>query len=204
MNPFHALAMRGVSIWLDTLSRELIEDGGLASLMATAAVTGATSNPTIFAKAICGSERYDSRLRDALESGLHDPGGLFLALAHEDVREAAALMRPVYDATRGSDGFVSFECTPDVAYDSAATVAQALEHWDRLNAANVMIKVPATEQGIVAIEELTARGVNVNVTLLFALERYEQAIEAYLRGLEHRVEAGEPLEGIASVASFFV
>ena len=204
MNPIQALTERDVSIWLDTLSRELIEDGGLASLMADVAVTGATSNPTIFAKAICGSERYDALLRDALESGIDDPSELFLALALEDVGDAATLMRPLYDATNGRDGFVSFECTPDVARDSAATVAQALEHWDRLNAPNVMIKVPATEQGMVAIEELTARGVNVNVTLLFAVERYEQTIEAYMSGLERRAEAGEPLAGIASVASFFV
>ena len=204
MNPIQALTERDVSIWLDTLSRELIEGGGLASLMADLAVTGATSNPTIFAKAICGSARYDAHLRSALESGSHDPGELFLALALEDVWDAASLMRPVYEATHGRDGFVSFECTPDVARDSEATVAQALEHWDRLSAPNVMIKVPATEQGIPAIEELTARGVNVNVTLLFAVERYEQTIEAYLRGLERRTEEGKPLTGIASVASFFV
>ena len=204
MNPTHALTERGVSIWLDTLSRELIEDGGLAALMADLAVTGATSNPTIFAKAICGSERYDAHLRDALQLGIHDPRELFLALALEDVREAASLLRPVHDATQGRDGFVSFECTPDVAHDSEATVSQALQHWDRLHTPNVMIKVPATEQGIAAIEELTARGVNVNVTLLFAVERYEQTIEAYLRGLERRAENGERLAGIASVASFFV
>lgn len=204
MSPTKALTDRGVSIWLDTLSRELIEDGGLASLMADAAVTGATSNPTIFSKAICGSDRYDSQLRELLESGIEDPGELFLSLALEDVRRAAALMRPVYEVTGGRDGFVSFECTPDVADDSEATVAQALALWGRLDAANVMIKVPATEQGIVAIEELTALGVNVNVTLLFAVERYEQTIEAYLRGLERRADAGEALAGIASVASFFV
>ena len=203
MNRTAALTDRGVSIWLDTLSRDLLDSGEFARLIAECSVTGVTSNPTIFAKAICGSERYDAHLRDALQSGIDDPSELFLALALEDVREAATLMRPVYEATHGRDGFVSFECTPDVAHDSAATVAQALELWARLNARNVMIKVPATDQGMVAIEELTARGVNVNVTLLFAVARYEQTIEAYLRGLERRAEAGEALAGIASVAAFF-
>jgi hypothetical protein len=162
LNPIQAITERGVSIWLDTLSRELIEDGGLAELMADYAVSGATSNPTIFAKAMIGSDRYDRQLRAALRSGLHDPRGLFLTLALEDVRRAAALMRPLHEAGGGRDGFVSFEVTPDVAYDTDATVAQALELWRRLRAPNTMIKVPATEPGVAAIEELTARGVNVN------------------------------------------
>jgi transaldolase len=204
MNPIQTLTERGVSLWLDTLSRELIEDGQLATLMSEMAVSGATSNPTIFAKAICGSDRYDDQLRTALSAGIEKPEDLFLTLALEDVRRAAALMRPLYQATHRRHGFVSFECTPDVAYDAAATVAQALDLWQRLDAPNVMIKVPATEPGIEAIEELTAHGVNVNITLLFAVERYEQVIEAYLRGLERRVRAGHALAGINSVASFFV
>jgi transaldolase len=204
MDPIQALTDRGVSIWLDTLSRGLVEDGGLAALIAGLAVSGATSNPTIFAKAMIGSDRYDDQLRQAIDSGVEDPHELFLALALEDVRRAAVLMRPVYEASRGNDGFVSFECTPDVAYDSDATVAQALELWRRLHAPNVMIKVPATEPGIAAIEELTARGVNVNVTLLFAIKRHADVIEAYQRGLERRAGTGSPLAGITSVASFFV
>jgi transaldolase len=203
-SPLDALTARGVSVWLDTLSRELIEDGGLADLVDRYSVAGATSNPTIFARAICGSDRYDKQLRAALGAGSGDPRELFLDLALEDVRAAAALLRPVHAASGGDDGFVSFECTPDVAYDASATVAQALELWRRLDAPNVMIKVPGTEPGIAAIEELTARSVNVNVTLLFAVERYEQAIEAYLRGLERRRDAREELGGIRSVASFFV
>jgi transaldolase len=204
MNPIQSLTERGVSIWLDTLSRELIEDGELATLMTDYAVGGATSNPTIFAKAICGSDRYDPQLVALLESRVEEPNELFLELAVEDVRRAAALMRPLHEATRGRHGFVSLEVTPDVAYDSDATVAQALDLWRRLDAPNVMIKVPATEAGVAAIEELTALGVNVNVTLLFAVERYEQVIEAYLRGLERRARAGGALAGISSVASFFV
>ena len=129
---------------------------------------------------------------------------LFLALALDDVRQAADVLRPSYDASDGQDGFVSFECTPDLADDTDGTIAQALELWRRLARPNVLIKVPATEAGIPAIEELTARGVNVNVTLLFSLARYEQVIEAYIAGLERRLEAGERVDGIASVASFFV
>ena len=204
MNPIQALTERGVSIWLDTLSRELIADGHLAQSMAEMAVSGVTSNPTIFAKAIGGSDRYDAQLRRELHAGVNDPHELFLALALEDVRRAAALMRPLHRATRGGHGFVSFEVTPDVAYDADATIAQALELWNRLDAPNMMIKVPATPAGMEAIEELTMLGVNVNVTLLFAVERYEQTIEAYLRGLERRAHRGEPLEDIRSVASFFV
>jgi transaldolase len=201
MNRLEQLQEAGVSIWLDTLSRDLLDSGAFAELIADSAVTGATSNPTIFAKAITGSDRYDDQLRAA---AVHDPQELFFELALEDVRRAADLLRPAYDASAGRDGFVSFECTPDLADDTAGTVEQALELWDRLARDNVMIKVPATETGLPAIEELTARGVNVNVTLLFSIARYEQVIDAYLAGLERRVNAGEPIEAIASVASFFV
>ena len=194
----------GVSIWLDTLSRELLENGDFSELVRDHAVTGATSNPTIFAKAITGSDRYDEPLRAAVAAGTTDLQELFFEIALEDVRRAAELLRPTYDATGGHDGFISFECTPDLAADTQATIAQARDLWERLGPPNVMIKVPATEAGVPAIEELTAGGVNVNVTLLFSVERYEQVIEAYLRGLERRAHAGEPLETISSVASFFV
>jgi transaldolase len=199
-----ALRDAGVSIWLDTLSRELLETGAFAALVADYSVTGVTSNPTIFAKAIKGSDRYDDQIRRLVTSGARDPQTLFLALALDDVRQAADVLRPSYDASDGQDGFVSFECTPDLADDTDGTIAQALELWRRLARPNVLIKVPATEGGIPAIEELTARGVNVNVTLLFSLARYEQVIEAYIAGLERRLEAGERVDGIASVASFFV
>jgi transaldolase len=204
MNRLQALHDAGVSIWLDTLSRELLEDGAFAALIADCAVTGATSNPTIFAKAITGSSRYDDQLRAAVASGLSGPEELFFELALDDVRRAADLLLPAHEASRGRTGFVSFECTPDLADDTEATVEQAVELWDRLARPNVMIKVPATAAGIPAIEELTARGVNVNVTLLFALARYEQVIDAYLTGLERRLSAGRRIDSIASVASFFV
>ncbi len=204
MNRLRQLHDAGVSIWLDTLSRELVDDGGFAMLIADCAVTGATSNPTIFAKAITGSDRYDDQLRAAVAAGVREPQELFFELALEDIRRAADLVRPTYEASDGRDGFVSFECTPDLADDTAATIEQALQLWERLARPNVMIKVPATAAGIPAIEELTFRGVNINITLLFSLARYEQVIDAYVAGLERRVKAGQPVDAIASVASFFV
>jgi transaldolase len=204
MNRLQQLHDAGVSIWLDTLSRELLDSGGFAELVGDYAVTGATSNPTIFAKAITGSDAYDDQLRAVVASGVRDPQELFFEFALDDVRDAADVLRPTYDASEGRDGFVSFECTPDLADDTAATISQALELWNRLARPNVMIKVPATEAGIPAIEELTARGVNVNITLLFSVARYEQVIDAYISGLERRVAAGQPVDAIASVASFFV
>jgi transaldolase len=194
----------GVSIWLDTLSRQLLQSGGFARLIDDLSVTGATSNPTIFANAITGSDLYDEQLRGLASAGVHDTQELFFRLALDDVRAAALLLRPTYDRSGGRDGFVSFECTPDLADDTDATIAQAAELWGRLDQPNVMIKVPGTEAGLPAIEELTRRGMNVNVTLLFSIERYEQVVDAHLRGLSARARAGEPLEQIASVASLFL
>ncbi len=204
MNRLQQLHQAGVSIWLDTLSRELLDSGAFARLIAENAVTGATSNPTIFAKAITGSDRYDNQLREAVAAGIRAPQELFFELALDDVGRAADLLRPVHDASGGRDGFVSFECTPDLADNTEATVTQAMELWTRLARPNVMIKVPATEAGIPAIEELTARGVNINITLLFSIARYEQVIDAYVAGLERRVAARQQCDSIASVASFFV
>ena len=198
------LRAAGVSIWLDTLSRDLLDSGGFAELIRDYGVTGATSNPTIFAKAITDSDRYDGQLRELAASGERDTQELFFSLALDDIRVAAGLLRPVYEDSGGSDGFVSFECTPDLADDTAATIAQATSLWQRLGQPNVMIKVPGTAAGLPAIEELTRRGVNVNITLLFSVERYEEVIDAYLRGLSARADAGEPVDTIASVASFFL
>jgi transaldolase len=194
----------GVSIWLDTLSRQLLESGEFEELIREYSVTGATSNPTIFAKAITTSDLYDDQLRQVSADGERDIQQLFFALALDDVRGAARLLRGAFDESGGRDGFISFECTPDLADDTDATIAQACDLWDRLDRPNVMIKVPGTPAGLPAIEELTRRGVNVNVTLLFSIERYEQVIDAYLRGLTARAEAGEPLDEICSVASFFL
>ena len=204
MNRLARLREAGVSIWLDTLSRELLVTGEFERLVHDFAVSGATSNPTIFAKAITGSDGYDDDLRALAHDGVTDLQELFFALALDDIRAAADLLRPAYDASGGTDGFVSFECTPDLADDTDGTTGQALELWGRLERPNVMIKVPATAAGVPAIEELTARGVNVNVTLLFAVERYEEVIDAYLSGLERRMKDGAAIDHIASVASFFV
>lgn len=194
----------GVSIWLDTLSRQLLQSGEFAELIRDYSVTGATSNPTIFAKAITGSDLYDSELRARADGGQRDLQELFFALALDDVREAARELRSTFEESGGRDGFISFECTPDLADDADATIAQASDLWTRLGQPNVMIKVPGTQAGLPAIEELTRRGVNINVTLLFSIERYGQVIDAYQRGLTARVQDGEPVEQIASVASFFL
>jgi transaldolase len=204
MERLHQLHRAGVSIWLDTLSRDLLTTGEFQTLVDDWSVTGATSNPTIFATAIRGTDTYDAQVRGRLAAGESDPQALFFDLALDDVGSAADILRPVYDASGGRDGFVSFECTPDLADDTDATIDQALMLWGRLDRPNVMIKVPATTAGLGAIEELTARGVNVNVTLLFARRRYDEVIDAYLTGIERRVATGEPVDTIASVASFFV
>ena len=204
MNRLRALHDAGVSIWLDTLSRELLDSGEFTRLISDCAVTGATSNPTIFAKAITGSESYDDQLGAAVAEGTDDAQELFFALALDDIRRAADMLRAAYDESDGRDGFISFECTPDLADDTRATIEQATELWTRIDRPNAMIKVPATAAGIPAIEELTARGVNVNITLLFSLGRYEQVIDAYIAGLERRVAAGERIDAMSSVASFFV
>ena len=205
LNPnLQRLREAGVSIWLDTLSRELLETGGFAGLIRDYGVTGATSNPTIFAQAITGSDRYDAQLRELVAGGEQDQQELFFSLALDDVRAAARLLRPAFAASGGGDGFISFECTPDLADDTKGTIEQATSLWRRLSLPNVMIKVPGTAAGLPAIEELTRRGVNVNITLLFSVERYEQVIDAYLRGLTARADAGEPVDQIASVASFFL
>jgi transaldolase len=194
----------GVSIWLDTLSRELLQSGEFGVLIREFGVSGATSNPTIFAKAITGSDRYDAQMRKLTDAGQHDLQELFFALALDDVRDATRELRPIFAETEGRDGFISFECTPDLADDTEATIAQATDLWQRLHLPNVMIKVPGTPAGLPAIEELTRRGVNVNVTLLFAIERYEQVIDAYLRGLAARAQAGDRIDNVRSVASFFL
>jgi transaldolase len=194
----------GVSIWVDTLSRQLLDSGEFGTLIRDYRVTGATSNPTIFARAITGSSLYDDQLQTLASAGIRDSRELFFALALDDVRDAARALRPSFEQSGGHDGFISFECTPDIADDTNATIAQASDLWQRLDQPNVMIKVPGTEAGLPAIEELTRRGVNVNITLLFGIDRYEQVIDAYLRGLTARVKAGDPVSGVASVASFFL
>jgi transaldolase len=204
MDRLDALRTAGVSIWLDTLSRDLLQSGEFERLVRESHVSGATSNPAIFAEAITSSNCYDDQLRRLAASGTRDPRELFFTIALDDIRNAADALANTYLSTGGADGFVSFECTPDLAHDTDATIAQAQELWRRLDRPNVMIKVPATSAGVPAIEALTAEGLNINVTLLFGLERYAEVINAYIAGLERREAARRDYTSVSSVASFFV
>jgi transaldolase len=194
----------GQSFWLDNLSRNLIHSGELKRLIVEDGITGITSNPTIFQKAISGSKEYDAPLRSMLEKGIRDEKELFLGLAFEDISRAADLLWPVYRKSGGLDGFVSIEVSPDLAYDTQKTIAEARRLFSTIGKKNILVKVPGTKQGLPAIEQLTAEGVNVNVTLLFSVSRYEEIAAAYIRGLEMRFRQGGPIDEIASVASFFV
>ncbi|MCH7576583.1 MAG: bifunctional transaldolase/phosoglucose isomerase [Chloroflexi bacterium] len=204
MNPLFRLRSFGQSPWLDYIRRGLITSGGLQRLIDEYAVSGVTSNPTILNKAISGSTDYDDALRSLVEGGERDPKAIFLRLAVEDIGMAADVLRPVYDDRKGGDGFVSLEVSPNLAQDTEGTIREGVSLFTELGRPNVMIKVPGTPEGVPAIEELTARGVNVNVTLLFDVKAYEQAALAYIAGLERRLEAGQSIEEIAGVASFFV
>jgi transaldolase len=202
-NNLRAITELGQAVWLDNISRALIEDGGLDRLISEDGLTGVTSNPTIFEKAIGGSDRYDDALAEAAGRGL-GAEEVFLELAFRDIRDAADMLRGAYDETTGQDGYISFELSPDLADDAQGSIEAAKVMRERVGRPNVLIKVPGTEAGVEAFEELTASGVSVNVTLLFSVERYEQIAEAYLRGLERRLDSGEPIDRVASVASFFV
>ena len=202
-NRLHEIESQGTAVWIDNLSRGLLDEGTLERLIADDGVTGVTSNPTIFKKAMEGSGRYDRPLREAI-SETSDPREVYFRVAFADTRDACDLLRPVFERTEGRDGYVSFELPPDLAYEVQGSVDAAAWCRDEIGRPNVLIKVPGTEQGVRAFEELTANGVNVNVTLLFSVPRYEEIAEAYLRGLERRVEQGQPIERGASVASFFV
>ncbi len=204
-NPLRQLAALGQSVWFDNLHRRMLEDGELAGRVRDDGLAGVTSNPTIFEKAMAGTRHYDAAMVESLSArpGLQAEE-LFFELALADIREAADLLRPVYEASDARDGMVSMEVSPALADDTAGTVAQARELHRRLQRPNVMIKVPATVAGLPAIEALVAEGINVNVTLLFDTGRYAEVVRAYLAGLRRRRAAGLPLQQVASVASFFV
>jgi transaldolase len=204
MNPLLPLREAGQSVWLDFLRRSLITGGGLDRLMREDGVSGVTSNPTIFRKSIVGSPDYDEAIRAVVGEDGRPPIEVFYHLALADVAMAADVFRPVFEDTGGADGFVSFELEPRLAHDTAGSIEAARELLGRIDRPNVMIKVPGTEEGVPAVEELTALGVNVNITLLFSVELYERVALAYIQGLERRLEGGRPLDRIASVASFFV
>ncbi len=204
MNPLRSLQEQGQSAWYDNIHRALIKSGELAQMIREDGLRGLTSNPTIFEKAINGSSEYDDAIAVLLDqqNGLSSRE-LFFTLAIEDMQAAADLLIEVYRETNGHDGFVSLEVSPDLAYDTQGTISEARQLWKRVNRPNLMIKVPATRDGLPAIEQLTSDGINVNATLLFSVERYRGVADAYLSGLESRLRRGQQLTG-ASVASFFV
>jgi transaldolase len=199
----HELDARGQAVWFDTLSRHLVESGELKRMMADDAVTGVTSNPTIFQKALAEGDAYDEQLRACLDE-LDDPKAIFFRLALEDIRLAADTLRPAWDAGAGLRGWVSMEVDPYLAYDTEATFEQATWIHDQVDRPNVYVKIPATKPGLPAIEDSIAKGRSINITLIFSLERYRAVVEAYLRGLERLVASGGDPSKVASVASFFV
>jgi transaldolase/glucose-6-phosphate isomerase len=203
MNPIHQLHDLGQSIWLDYIRRDLIGSGELAKRVEAGELRGVTSNPTIFDKAISGSGLYNAALRPLAHAGW-GPEAVVDVLVVDDIRSAADVFLPLYDSTNGADGFVSIEVDPRLADDTEATIQEVDRIWKSVNRPNVMVKIPATSAGIPAIEESIRRGINVNVTLIFALERYAEVMEAYLSGVESRLQAGQAVDHIASVASFFV
>ncbi len=198
------LREHGQSVWLDYIRRGLLVSGEIGRMVEADLITGMTSNPTIFDKAISESGDYEEALQAVIAAGETDPYAAFTALAREDIRMAADALRPVYEATAGADGYISLEAPPDIAHDREATVAEALRLFRLVDRPNVMIKVPGTPAGVEALTELIAAGVNVNVTLLFGVAVYERVAGAFLAGLERRLAAGEPLDAVAGVASFFV
>ncbi|HET6506600.1 MAG TPA: transaldolase [Baekduia sp.] len=197
------LTALGTSIWLDQIERKLVEGGELARLIEEESLRGMTSNPAIFEKAILGSEEYDDQISAVAHEG-GDQRAIYQAIAIQDVSSAADVLRGVYDSTDGYDGYVSLEVDPDLAFDTDKTITQAQEYWERVDRPNLMIKIPGTDEGLPAITASIAAGINVNVTLLFKVGQYEKVMDAWMSGLERRVAAGEPIDRIHSVASFFV
>ncbi len=200
--PLHALHDAGQSIWLDYIDRSLLRGGELSQRIERDALTGMTSNPTIFEKALTDSDAYDDQL--AAAPATHTSWELFEMIATDDVRDACDVFRQVYETSGHADGFVSIEVSPGAAHDVEETLTEARRLWTLVDRPNVMIKVPGTRDGAIAARRLIAEGINVNITLLFALDAYADIIEAYLGGLEDRVRTGKPVDRIASVASFFV
>ena len=203
INPLLDLESLGQSIWMDFISRGTISSGQLQKWIERDGISGVTSNPSIFEKAITESDDYDDAIQDLILRGMTSEE-IFRSLAVQDVQRVADLLRPTYDRTDGRDGFVSLEVSPKLAYDTSGTIEEARDLWALVNRPNAMIKVPATSAGIPAIRELTGEGINVNITLLFGLPRYREVADAYLGGLEIRAAMGKPLNKIASVASFFL
>ena len=203
INPLGELTKSGQSIWYDGIERQLITSGELKRLIDEYEIRGITSNPTIFERAIDSSNDYSDQLREQAERR-KSASEIFEALAVRDIQMAADLLAPVFEKTDGTDGFVSLECSPLLAHDTAATIEEVRHLWRVLDRKNVMIKIPATTEGFPAVEQCIYEGININITLIFSLESYKRTVEAYLRGLERRVAEGQQIDRIASVASFFV
>ncbi|MCW2958312.1 MAG: tal, partial [Solirubrobacterales bacterium] len=197
-----AVTAAGTSVWLDQISRGLIQTGELASMVTEYSLRGLTSNPAIFEKAILGAEEYDEQMAQLVKEG-KDAREMYQGVAIKDVQDAADILRSVYDESGGTDGFVSFEVDPDLAHDSDKTIEQAREYWARVDRPNLMIKIPGTDAGLGPIRTAISEGINVNVTLLFSVEAYATVAEAFIAGLEERHAAGKSLD-VQSVASFFV
>jgi transaldolase len=202
-SPLHELTEHGQSVWFDTLSRDLVKTGELARMMEDDAVTGVTSNPTIFQKALSQGDAYDDDLKKLLGE-TDDPRKIFFSLALQDIRDACDVLKPAYDSSNGVDGYVSMEVEPGIAYDTEASYEQARWIATEVERPNLYVKIPATEPGLPAIEDCIASGTSINITLIFSLERYAAVVEAYLRGLERLVAGGGDPSKVASVASFFV
>jgi transaldolase len=202
-SPLQRLARLGQSVWIDWLSRELLQSGELQRLIDEHAVTGVTTNPTILERAITAGGAYDRQIHDLRGFGLQ-PADIFAELAATDVSEAAVQLLPVWQATGGADGYVSWEVDPALAWNAGATLAEVRRLQRRIDLANVLVKIPATEPGLVAIEDSIAAGYSINVTLIFSLERYAAVAESYLRGLRRAADTGLDLSRIHSVASFFI
>ena len=201
--PLQELADHGQSVWIDYLSRPFVQDGDLAGLVEQG-IVGVTSNPTIFQGAIAEGDAYDDQIREIVSNGESEPKEIFIALAADDIREALDLLRPVYDGGDGKDGYVSFEVDPNLAHDTQGTCEEAKRLHGLVDKPNLFIKIPATKEGLPAIEETIAAGIPVNVTLIFSLERHREVAEAYIRGLQRLADDGGDLTKVASVASFFV
>ena len=202
-SPLHELSEHGQSVWIDFLSRDMLHSGGLERMMREDAVVGVTSNPTIFQKAISAGDAYDDQLREVLREE-RDAKEIFIRLASKDVGDALDILRRVWDEGGGRDGYVSIEVDPNLAYDTEATLAEAKRLHQLIDRPNLFVKIPATKEGLPAIEEMISRGRSINVTLTFSLGRYAEVAEAYVRGLERLVDAGGDPGTVASVASFFV
>ena len=193
----------GQSIWYDNIERKLLKDGTLEGMFNRGEIRGITSNPSIFNKAISQSDEYDAEIRSLTQESL-SRDNVYERLAISDIQTAADLFRPLYDQTNGDDGYVSLEVSPYLAHDADQTISEANRLWNDVNRPNLMVKIPATKAGLPAITETIAAGINVNVTLIFSLDRYREVREAYLAGLEKRASAGKTVANIASVASFFI